>query len=169
MEEPCRLPGSGARRRSSNGSEMGGDVGGVRAWTVSIGKSVRAAGLEIRVFRSCARRRRSVVPVDRETGPLGRSFPDPARQYIRHTAGHLRAGSSMRSPISTPQPSTPSLGRFARSSCRTVPSAAPAIGCIPIERAIKQWDRRSTSRCLHPHADFSLSRRRGARSAEIAR
>lgn len=70
--------------------KVGGIMGRIRARPVSIGQSLRAARLEIRVSRRSAGCCRSIVQVDRETRFVGRSRPYQVGQHVRHAADHVR-------------------------------------------------------------------------------
>ncbi len=82
--------------RHAGRPEVGGHVGGLRPWAVSVRQSFRAARPEVRVSCARRRRRRSDLQAHRETRSLGRSLSHPARQYVWHAAGHLRRCSCRR-------------------------------------------------------------------------
>ena len=71
--------------------EVGGDMGRIGARTLPCGKCVRAARSEVRISRSRSGRRRSVVPIDRETRFVGRSRTHPAREHVRHAEHYVRS------------------------------------------------------------------------------
>ena len=146
-------------------AEVGRDMGGVGARPVSVGKSVRAARSEIRVSRPREGRRRSVVPVDREAGLVGRSLSHPAREHVRHAD---------RSPSTRSTSASPSTGgNIVKGTNRPVLVRRTAqrqhrrrrLGysdaCRP-EAAGRRADRRTQARRL-------VSRHRAERPDDVAR
>ena len=158
-------PAVGAERSASHRPEVGRDLGRIGPWTISGGKSLGAAGYEVRVSRSRPGRRRSIVQVDREARLVGRSLPHPAREHVRNAERSRSIRSTSASP---PTAGTSSRARTAR--CRSAGSRASHIapGALDLQRrhrpeaAARRADRGTQARRVVP-------RDRAQRPDDVAR